>query len=144
MQVHIYRNTKSFCCRLELLGRNYWTGHWWANGWLNYPCDISMKGPYVVTGCTTKVFSSTDHGVLFPPQGPGENSPTTLCIIWVIRVHPRQVQMNASEGHREWKSNRNNFLTNQPVRGVIFAVYKCTGVIMEDEELFNLTKKKLK
>lgn len=44
--------------------------------------------------------SSRDQEGLFPAQGPGENSPAILRIIWVICVQPRQVQMRAGGGQR--------------------------------------------
>lgn len=59
-----------------------------------------MKRAYVVTGCTRKVISSRDQEGLFPAQGRGENSPAILCVIWVVCMQPRQVQMRAGGGHR--------------------------------------------
>lgn len=148
MQGHAHRNTKNFCFRLEVISGYCWTGHWWANitGWLNYPHDTSMKRAYVVIGCTRKVISSRDQEGLFPAQGPGENSRAILCIIRVICVQPRQVQMRAGGGQRRWKNSGNKrkleeFFLKQGVTGDIFAVYQCTGVITEGGELFMLTKK---
>lgn len=63
-----------------------------------------MKMAYVFIGCTGKVISSRHREVLFPAQGPGENSPGILCINWVICVQPRQAQMHAGVGHGDEKT----------------------------------------
>lgn len=65
---------------------------------------MSMKTAWVVIGCTRKIISSRNQEIYFAAERTGENSPAILCIIWVISVQPRQIQMHAGGGTEDEKS----------------------------------------